>query len=51
MGLDDIDRAGTGDGEDRVDGAAKPESRELTAREELAGAGEPGIGEHVETFK
>jgi hypothetical protein len=51
VGLDDIDRAGRGDGEERFDGAAEPESRELTVRGELAGAREPGIDEHVETFE
>jgi hypothetical protein len=51
VGLDDVDRTDWGDGEDRVDGAAEPESRELTIGEELARAREPGIGEHLETFE
>lgn len=50
--LDDVERADVRGGEDRVDGAAEPESRELTAREELAGVGEQlGVGEHVEAFE
>ena len=51
VGLDDVDRTERCGGEDRVDGTAKPESRKLTTREELAGAREPGVGEHVETLE
>src|SRR5690606_22236898 len=49
--LDDVERADRFVGEDRGDRAAQPEPRELTAGDELAGVGEPGVGENVESFE
>jgi hypothetical protein len=51
VGHDYVHRADGRDDEDRVDGAAKPESRELSARNELAGVWLPGVGEHVESLE
>jgi len=49
--LDEVHRAERRANEDRVDGAAKPAARELTVGDELAGVGQPRVGEHVETFE
>ncbi len=51
MSLNAVDRANGEGGEDRVDGVAQPTPRELTVRDERAGIGQPGIGEHVESFE
>jgi hypothetical protein len=49
----DLDAVGSGDGlacVDDSDGAAEPAARELTVVDEAAGAGEPGLGEEVESL-
>lgn len=51
LGLDDVERADRFPVEDCGDRAAQPEPRELTASDERAGIGEPGVGEDVETFE